>query len=433
VNLSTQVLLGFLLGIGAGIFAAWYVGSDLSLGQLPGFLATGFVSFFGQTVTAIPFLLRYLQLPSDMFYLFATVDVIASRFGVMLAGVHTIAIAIVGTCAVQGRAEIQWRRLGRFLGLSAVLLFASVGGLRIVFTLAIENEYTRDEVVGNMHLLHATEPDTGVYREPAPPVSPEYAQLPALKRIRALGRIRVGYLDGNLPYSHFNSRGDLVGFDIQMAHQLARELGVKLELVPIEAERLREHLDRAYCDVVMAGIEVTVERSEQMVFSKPYVRENLALMVREYRRSEFQSLEEMRDLKGLRLGVRVEPYYLQIIESNLPDAEVVAMDSFEAFFQAERQGELDALITTAETGSAWSLLHPSYKVVVPRPRTVEVPLAYPVAMHSSELARLIDTWIDLKRYDGTIQQNFDYWILGLDAEERPPRWSVLRNVLGWVD
>jgi ABC-type amino acid transport substrate-binding protein len=54
-------------------------------------------------------------------------------------------------------------------------------------------------------------------------------------------------------------------------------------------------------------------------------------------------------------------------------------------------------------------------------------------MHSSELARLIDTWIDLKRYDGTIQQNFDYWILGLDAEERPPRWSVLRNVLGWVD
>jgi proton glutamate symport protein len=424
---------GKLLSLGFVPFAAWFVGADLTPGEYPGFLATGFVSFFGQTVTAIPFLLEYQQLPSDMFYLFATVDVIASRFGVMLAGVHTIAIAIVGTCAVQGRAEIRWKQLGRFLALSALLLFATVGGLRLLFGITMENEYTRDQVVANMHLSRDADANVVLHREPPPPALPEYVQLPALKRIRALGRIRVGYLPSNLPYSHFNARGDLVGFDVEMAHKLARELGVTLELVPVDAERLREHLDKAYCDVVMSGIEVTVERSEQLVFSQPYVRENLALLVREYRRSEFQSLEMIRDQEGLRVGVRVEPYYLHILEKEMPDAKLIPVDSFEAFFDAEKKGELDALVTTAETGSAWSLFYPRYKVVVPKPRTIQVPLAYPVAMRSSELVRLIDVWIDLKRNDGTIQQNFDYWIRGLDAEERPPRWSVVRDVLGWVD
>ena len=44
----------------------------------------------------------------------------------------------------------------------------------------------------------------------------------------------------------------------------------------------------------------------------------------------------------------------------------------------------------------------------------------------------ISTWITLKQKDGTIDALYDYWILGKNAVSKPPRWSVLRNVLHWV-
>ena len=48
--------------------------------------------------------------------------------------------------------------------------------------------------------------------------------------------LRVGYLPDNLPFAFFNAAGDLVGFDIEMAHTLARDLRVELEFVPIARE-----------------------------------------------------------------------------------------------------------------------------------------------------------------------------------------------------
>ena len=62
---------------------------------------------------------------------------------------------------------------------------------------------------------------------------------------------------------------------------------------------------------------------------------------------------------------------------------------------------------------------------------MKVPLAYPVARHDSALAAFLDTFIDLKRKDGTIDALYGHWILGRQATARRPRWSILRNVLHW--
>ena len=45
---------------------------------------------------------------------------------------------------------------------------------------------------------------------------------------------------------------------------------------------------------------------------------------------------------------------------------------------------------------------------------------------------MINTWIELKRSDGTIDELFRYWILGQDNTSRAPRWSVVHDVLHWL-
>jgi ABC-type amino acid transport substrate-binding protein len=96
-----------------------------------------------------------------------------------------------------------------------------------------------------------------------------------------------------------------------------------------------------------------------------------------------------------------------------------------------RTPPLDAIVLTAERGSAYTLLHPEYSVVVPKPRPFKIPLAYVIAGRDDALADVVNTWIDLKRKDGTIDDLFEHWILGRNAAPHQRRWSVLDDVLHW--
>ena len=95
--------------------------------------------------------------------------------------------------------------------------------------------------------------------------------------------------------------------------------------------------------------------------------------------------------------------------------------------------DVDALALPAERGSAWTLMYPAYSVVVPGPDPIRVPLAYPIGKRDERLARFVNTWIALKRKDGTLDAAYQHWILGQDATPHRPRWSIVRDVLHWVE
>jgi len=111
---------------------------------------------------------------------------------------------------------------------------------------------------------------------------------------------------------------------------------------------------------------------------------------------------------------------------------VVVLDSPAEFF-TRKEDDLDAFVYSAEAGSAWTLIYPAYSVAVPHPDVRAVPLAYAVARGDSELVDFVNTWIELKKKDQTIEGLYNYWILGKNPAAREPRWSVIRNVLHWVE
>ena len=59
-------------------------------------------------------------------------------------------------------------------------------------------------------------------------------------------------------------------------------------------------------------------------------------------------------------------------------------------------------------------------------------MAYQLPRGDRELVDFINIWLELKKRDGTIAALYDYWVLGKNAVPRQPRWSVIRNVLHWV-
>ena len=87
---------------------------------------------------------------------------------------------------------------------------------------------------------------------------------------------------------------------------------------------------------------------------------------------------------------------------------------------------------SAEEGAAWTILYPLFSVVVPRP-VVQLPIVYQVAPDNPGLLRAMNDWLALENATGGVDEIYDYWVEGKTEQVDPPRWSVIRDVLGWVE
>jgi Na+/H+-dicarboxylate symporter len=421
--------IGTLLPMSFVLFAGWFAGSPVAAVQYPTFVVSGLVSFFGSVNVAIPMLLDLLHIPIDLFQLYLAMGVVTDRFATLLTTMNNLVLTLLGACAVGGLLTVHWSRVLRNAVLSILLTAATIGGARTFFNYALRSEYHQDKLIASMQLLRSAGPAT-VHRSPPPSMPPSSPPQSRLERVRTQGTLRVSYLPDSLPFTYFNAADQLVGFNVEMAHALARELGVALEFVPVERGALMaERLNMGYCDIIMAPVAITPERAQIMAFSVSYLDQTLAFIVKDHRRGEFSSRDAIRRLKAPRIGALNVRYYIDKVRQYLPQATIVVLNSAKEFFET-RGEDLDALVFSAEAGSAWSLLYPAYTVAIPQPDVLAVPLAYPMALGDQQWVNFINAWIELKKKDKTIASLYDHWILGKNAVPKQPRWSVMRNVLG---
>jgi Na+/H+-dicarboxylate symporter/ABC-type amino acid transport substrate-binding protein len=420
---------GKLLSVSFVLFAGWFADAAVGLGAYPRLALSGLLTFFGSLNVAVPFLLDQFRIPSDTFQLFLASGVINSRFGTLVAAMHTLAVALIGGCAMTGTLRADRPRIARYLVITGALTVVVLGGARALFSYALPQHYTKDQVLAGMHLLLDGVPAT-VLTEPPADTGP--AQGSVLDAIAARQRLRVGYLADSLPFAFVNGRGDLVGFDVELAHRLAAELNVGLEFVPIDRARLAGSLDAGLCDIVMSGVVITPERAAQSLFSASYLDETLGLLVEDADRSRFETWDQVRATRPLTIAVPGVAYYMDKMRQLVPHATLTPVAGAEDAI-AQVGGAADALMLPAERGSAWTLIYPKYSVVVPGPAPIRMPLAYPVARRDQAFASFVNTWILLKQKDGTIDALYDYWVLGRRAQAPERRWSIIKDVLRWVE
>ncbi len=420
-----------LLSLSFVLFAAWYSETALSLTDYARLAFAGIATLIGSVNVAIPFLLDLVHVPADTFNLFLATGIVNSRFGALTSSMYMVTLALAGTYALTGRLRLSARRILRYSLVTAGLAAATIAGLAVTLRSTGVGEYDKDvQAMGMRFLRPPAKPARVLPGLPEEPLPMPYEGASLLDAVRARGQLRVGYMSDAPPYCYFNLRGELVGFDVEMAYALSGELGTALEFAPVPRERQAEILNAGLCDVIMGGFVVTAQRASEMTISPPYLDETMAFIVPDNRRAEFSSAETVRAARGLRVAVPSLPGALEIVRRQFPNVEIVPVQ--DAAFLSGKLPGVDALVWTAERGSFLTLLHPAFSVAVPQPLHLHVPLGYPVAHRDSEFARFLGTWIDLKRKDGTIQELYDHWILGRNLASPRPHWSVLRNVLHWT-
>ena len=161
----------------------------------------------------------------------------------------------------------------------------------------------------------------------------------------------------------------------------------------------------------------------------------MAFIVKDHRRHDFESVESLRKQRDLRFGVIAGADYLKTeLTTWLPGIkfQLVELSSLHEFFEQDDQG-IDAAIVLAEVGTGFTLLYPEYTVAVPKPNLWRLPTGFVTARGNLALAEYLDSWIAIHQAKGSFQRAYDYWILGEGAIPKQPRWSVIRNVLHWIE
>ena len=405
--------LGKLLVLLFVLFAAWFTDTDLSVGQQFSLAFNGLFSLFGSINIAVPYLLDSLQIPADMFQLFLVTGIVVGRFGAMLAALHIIVLSVIGTLALCGKLQLRGAAILRYLSISTVCLVVLVLALRTYFLVFVPDPPAREDVLTDIQLMDK--------RVPA-----------RVDHVLDQGVLQVGYRPNNLPCSFLTSQGELVGFDVEMAHILAEDIGVKLEFVPFEFDGLGRMLASGQIDMAMSCIASLPDRYAYASFSRSYLDLTLSFVVRDHEREQFSDFALLRERKDLTIAMISTQYFEPRIRRLLPDARIVYLEAAEDFFSGAAQGA-DALMLSAEEGAAYSYRYPQYTVARVAGGAVRLPAAYAVPKGDVEMMEFVSNWIDLKRKDGTIDSLYEYWMLGGASRPREPRWSIIRNVLGWVE
>ncbi len=119
----------------------------------------------------------------------------------------------------------------------------------------------------------------------------------ALARVKAAGELRWGGdLQGGEPFVFRDAAHPerIVGFEVELADAIARELGVRARFVQADWTQLLASLDRADFDVAMNGLEDMPERRERYLLSRPYFRLGETLVVRKADEARYRSLADLR-------------------------------------------------------------------------------------------------------------------------------------------
>jgi Na+/H+-dicarboxylate symporter/ABC-type amino acid transport substrate-binding protein len=425
-NLGTYAILMFIP------FSAWYLGRSLDFSDQLMFQLSAMLSSFVAPIIGIPFLLDAMRLPADMMELFIMSTVYTDRIRVVLGAMHLISLTVIAVSINRGIFRVNLKRLLWTVVSSLAAVMVSLLLLQSYLSYSLGESYQGDRELIEISWMDQPVPSK-TYSKSLPPVETVVAGRGRLAAIEQRQTLRVGYLADSLPIAFRNHAGNMVGFDIEMGHHLASDMGVELELVRVKREQISELFASGQIDIVMSGIAMTPGRIRQWTFGYSPLDMTLGFLVEDHRRKEFRSYQAVTKIPDLKLGVvQHDESFIRQSRQRFPNAEFVQIESPRSFLRG-KEPALDAVVYSAEGGSAWTLIYPGYTMVVPLPLVSKVPLGYPLPPDDASWLRFVSEWTHLKQKDGTVDALFAHWIGGAGAAPGLPRWSVIRDVLGWVD
>jgi len=176
-------------------------------------------------------------------------------------------------------------------------------------------------------------------------------------QIKKSKTIKIAVFSDKKPFGYVDENGEYQGYDVYFANRIAKDLGVKVKFVPVEAAARVEVLATGKVDIVLANFTVTPERAQKVDFALPYMK--VALGIVSPKKALVTKPEQ---LNGKTLiiakGTTAEFYF----SKNYPKINLLKFDQYSEAYNALLDGRGDGLSTDNTEVLAWAIENPSFAV-----------------------------------------------------------------------
>ncbi|WP_458413785.1 substrate-binding periplasmic protein [Schinkia sp. CFF1] len=165
-----------------------------------------------------------------------------------------------------------------------------------------------------------------------------------LDEIKDRGVMKVGVMGTYRPYNFLNENKEMDGFDADIAKEIAKRLGVKVEFVAQEFSGMIAGLLAEKFDGVISQMTITDERKQQMDFSDPYITNQVKAIVQEGN----NTIKSVEDFKGKNIGVGLgtndETYLRTELMPKVGDFKIMTYNDVITTLKDLDAGRIDATI-----------------------------------------------------------------------------------------
>lgn len=243
-----------------------------------------------------------------------------------------------------------------------------------------------------------------------------YSKDNSLEKILKKGELVIGLDDTFAPMGFRDEKGEIVGFDIDLAREVGKRLGVEVKFLPCDWDGIILSLNSKKIDVVWNGMTITEKRKEQIIFSEPYFQGEQIIVT-----TGDSKLEKLQDLKGKTIGLQSGSTSYFAIEKSPIFKELKGIKYYPENVSALmdlKAGRIDGVVldsmvgnyyVTKENNKSGKIL---YKTLVESLGTEGFGTGVGIRKEDLSLKEAIDRELENMRQDGSFEAIYKKWFGG---------------------
>ncbi len=247
---------------------------------------------------------------------------------------------------------------------------------------------------------------TGIAR--AQEVQQQLSAQSVVEEIKQRGTLMVG-MSTFVPWAMRDKQGNLIGFEIDVATQVAKDMGVKVQFVPTAWSGIIPALLAKKFDVIIGGMSITPSRNLTVNFTIPYAHSGQQMAANKQLAGNFKTLEDF-NKPGVTIACRRGATPCTAAQKMLPLAQLRQFDDDAQAFQEVVNGNAYAMISSAPKPRFWADAYPD-KVFLPfgGENLTTGDEGFAVRKGDPDALNFFSNWILYNTSNGWLKERHDYW------------------------
>jgi polar amino acid transport system substrate-binding protein len=228
-----------------------------------------------------------------------------------------------------------------------------------------------------------------------------------IDKVMRRGVLRVG-MDTFLPWAMKDKKGELVGFEIDVARRLAADMGVEVEFVPTKWAGIIPALLTGKFDVVIGGMGIQTKRALKVNFSIPYDYSGMSIVAHKEKAAGFTSLEDF-NKADVEIACKLGTTAVTAVKKYIPKATLRLFDDEAQAYQELRNGNVHAVVGSAPRPAYEALKYPETMFLPLDSSFTKEPIGFAVRKGDFDTLTFFNNWITIVSHEGWLEERHHYW------------------------